>query len=876
MSSEESENVPTLESLRSDIMDVINTLNSSEKEESEEDKKDEAVEQDNINEFVTASLANYHKIITTTIPFISTNLAKQKTQIDTLIKENYNLLYQLQSVRGSFLMYVRVCQSLSPPVTKENPKCIEVYDVNRVSYYDSSSKNTTLFEFPRVYPETSKAEDIFKETEFICSSLFEGEVVLLPNFGEYKTDRTVMLFSQSGLLSQYLNKIYKISKTKKNTGKIEIICEILEIYNEEIFDILSKKKLKLDSKVTENNDNIELEKVTKLEIKSKNDIQSLIGIISTYRLNLSIARNESRFQHSTMYIKIQVICSENSNIKRNGILYLVDLPGSEILNKISTAKDRLSESQTLNKSFMNFIDLLKSLKERRRSLSFQKTKLTLLLKDCIMNQNPRVLFFLTLFNDTKHSSESLSTLNLGKIFQEIYLGPVQNHISMINSNCENSDLKSYIKTLETNRKQLSKKIKELEEKSNDSKNEELLKNIQNLKNEKEEYRIKSIVANKEIDTLKSHMINLENENKKLNNERKNLLQSYQSLTRRCDDSNVEKVQLQNEINKLKSKNNFIKKVSEKESNNNNNNGNTFNCISNTSSESTTPAQSPTISLQQNQQFKEMKISLNQTNHDYIQSEKKNKYLLNQIKRLETNNSLLSEKLLDSNQKILSLNRKCGHLTSQLNVVRQELIEARVNPSKILKPNVRKYTQQFSKSFNNPAYLKKRKNTFSGYSSSYITNNNNNNNYSKTFSLQNLSELTSKLSKLSIRSLSSTPKEELEDYENDKILESSLSLSPILSPLKRKQIVKHIILDENVGCIKIQSVFRGYLDRKSHKNDIQIIKEKMKEYKEERNRNAIKIQKIFRGFSTRKLLFRVLSDSPPNTLNVSVDLDNLFD
>lgn len=766
--------------------------------------------------YIIKLINNYNEIQNESFDIINKYVYNIQNNINSLIQENCELLYNIQSLKGIFITFVNI---VKPEIILNNNKCIDVYDNYNLSIYNSNTKTSQIFNFSRIFSEFNDNSDIFKELQYICMSVYDGENIILCNYGESDTKKSKIIFENDGLIKNILIKIFNISRVKKLSGKVEISVEALEIFNEEIYDLLSTKNSKIRFKYTE--DSINFEDIMKLKIKSKADINKFIEIISKYRFNTDRVFI-NRLIHSHILIRINVLCLEDSNIKREGKICICDLPGSEILSKIN--QNKLSENITLNKSMYGFINLIKSFKDKRLSNQYQNSKLTLLLKDYIIN-NPRFYIIFSVLPSGINYENSIQTLKFAEYCKTIELNPIKNNISMINTKCENIELKRYIKTLETSRKQLSIQLKDYETNTPDIRRDEDQKTIQLLKIERDDYRVKYNCLLKDFQSLQSHIDSMEYDNNKLIQERKNSQITVSSLTKYCDDLKVEKNQLQNSLNKLKMDSDRLSKINNKLS------------LSIESTPTNLTPRDDTLS-----RLNGIKMSLNQSNRDYFDSIRQNKLLENQISELKHENEILNERLTISNQKLLSVNRKCNTLTYEIESLRQKLIQAKFKPEKIIYQKQRTYSQ----TYNFPAV-------------------NHNRTQSCLNSRKNTRNYTGRTLELSSEVITHSPL-----IDRTPVKQNTFTFTEINIDSDDDENI-----DKDKYAIIIQKIYRGYIARKNYKKEMSIIRKKVFSQRKKRDRAATDIQRCIRGWSTRKLLYDVLSSSPTD-YDTDDDLDLLFD
>uniref|UniRef100_A0A453C4L9 Kinesin motor domain-containing protein n=1 Tax=Aegilops tauschii subsp. strangulata TaxID=200361 RepID=A0A453C4L9_AEGTS len=94
-----------------------------------------------------------------------------------------------------------------------------------------------------------------------------------------------------------------------------------------------------------------------------------------------------------------------------GVLNLIDLAGSERLNKSGATGDRLKETQVaINKSLSCLSDVIFSIAKKEEHIPFRNSKLTYLLQQPCLGGDSKTLMFVNLSPEVSSTSESICSL----------------------------------------------------------------------------------------------------------------------------------------------------------------------------------------------------------------------------------------------------------------------------------------------------------------------------------------------------------------------------------------------------------------------------------------------------------------------------------
>lgn len=106
---------------------------------------------------------------------------------------------------------------------------------------------------------------------------------------------------------------------------------------------------------------------------------------------------------------------------RHSKINLIDLAGSERVNRSEVAGDRLKEAQAINKSLSCLGDVIYSLGAKSGHVPFRNSKLTHLLSDSL-GGNSKVLMFVNISPTALSFQETVSSLQFATRVRSVALG----------------------------------------------------------------------------------------------------------------------------------------------------------------------------------------------------------------------------------------------------------------------------------------------------------------------------------------------------------------------------------------------------------------------------------------------------------------------
>ena len=215
----------------------------------------------------------------------------------------------------------------------------------------------------------------------------------------------------------------RIACEQNGTKKFLVRASYLEIYNEEIRDLLSrdpKNRLEL----RENVDNgVYVKDLKVVVVKSVAEIDRVMADGKKYRsvgstlMNQTSSRSHSIF---TIIVETSEVDAKSGDTKiRVGKLNLVDLAGSERQSKTGATGDRLKEATKINLSLSALGNVISALVESKsHHIPYRDSKLTRLLQDSL-GGNTKTVMIANCGPADYNYDETLSTLRYANRAKDI-------------------------------------------------------------------------------------------------------------------------------------------------------------------------------------------------------------------------------------------------------------------------------------------------------------------------------------------------------------------------------------------------------------------------------------------------------------------------
>ena len=247
-----------------------------------------------------------------------------------------------------------------------------------------------------------------------------------------------------GIIPKSVNHIYGFLDNEANTGKNFLVrCAYLEIYNEQILDLLSKFGSNAQSKKAnhpgQRNESLKIKEdpdrgiyvqdLTQVICKSVPDLQRLLDAGCKNRKTGETAMNkDSSRSHSifTIYIETSETGPTGETTFKVGKMNLVDLAGSERQSKTHATGERLKEANQINLSLSALGNVISALVDgKSKHIPYRTSKLTRLLQDSL-GGNTKTVMIAALSPADYNFDETLSTLRYASRAKNIQNKPTVN------------------------------------------------------------------------------------------------------------------------------------------------------------------------------------------------------------------------------------------------------------------------------------------------------------------------------------------------------------------------------------------------------------------------------------------------------------------
>ncbi|KAJ4781282.1 kinesin-like protein [Rhynchospora pubera] len=312
------------------------------------------------------------------------------------------------------------------------------------------------FSFDSVLGPQASQEDVFKSVGLpLVQNALDGYNTSLVCYGQTGSGKTYTMWgppsamvggnplnTNLGVAPRFFHMLFSefqrpqegSEEKKKN---FQCRCSFLEIYNEQINDLLDPTQR--DLQIREDNANgIHVENLSEEYVNNEEDVaQILIKGLSNRKVGATTMNSKSSRSHVIFTFIVESWCKEESSkcfsSSKCSRITFVDLAGLDRDELDGATKHYTKEERYVKKSLSRLGKLVNILSEsaisgKQQKVSYLGSSLTYLLQDTV-GGNSKVSFLCLISSDEKSKAATLSTLRFGERAKHIQNKPVINEIT---------------------------------------------------------------------------------------------------------------------------------------------------------------------------------------------------------------------------------------------------------------------------------------------------------------------------------------------------------------------------------------------------------------------------------------------------------------
>jgi len=358
------------------------------------------------------------------------NLMQRYTEVAEERKKLHNLVLEL---KGNIRVFVRVrpMNEKEKGLEAAGEATITFAEDCKASVYDANQSRRKWFEFDKAFQPKTAQQEVFEEVKPLATSVLDGYNVCIFAYGQTGSGKTFTMTGNDanpGLNTRVLTELFRIRDERIQETEIKISLMVTEIYNETIKDLFNPEssKKKLDVKQNPDGSNT-VPGLTELTVTSVDDVLKAMKEAQSNRTVMATDMNEeSSRSHSIVQVKT-VNVSKKDKREYIGKINLIDLAGSENVNKSGVQGQGMREAQNINKSLSALGDVISSLVSKNPHVPYRNSKLTMMLKDSLGGDS-KTLMIVQCSPAQTNVTETLSSLNFASRARNVELGKAKRNV----------------------------------------------------------------------------------------------------------------------------------------------------------------------------------------------------------------------------------------------------------------------------------------------------------------------------------------------------------------------------------------------------------------------------------------------------------------
>ncbi|KAG7381929.1 hypothetical protein PHYPSEUDO_005456 [Phytophthora pseudosyringae] len=336
--------------------------------------------------------------------------------------------------RGGTSENIQVFIRIRPLIERESSleRCAGSHSIRATDHQTievRTSESTIKCAYDAVFDHSFSQEQVYDRVRECTQSFLQGFNSTLFAYGQTGSGKSFTMFgaetdlsryrpglqnSQAGIIPRAIKEIFEATVQMEAEAQATVFCSFVQIYNEQIFDLLRDTQMNTPLEIHEDRKNgIFVEGLSEYAVRGVGDCLQLLQCGEQSRAVRSTHMNQvSSRSHSVFQLLLEQRRKDGTVLKSK--FNLVDLAGSEKWNMGTEMQDHhISEMTNINLSLHTLGRCIASLSSKSTGSSahvpYRDSKLTRLLQDSL-GGNTKTKIIATLSPSLDCVEESISTL----------------------------------------------------------------------------------------------------------------------------------------------------------------------------------------------------------------------------------------------------------------------------------------------------------------------------------------------------------------------------------------------------------------------------------------------------------------------------------
>ncbi len=293
--------------------------------------------------------------------------------------------------------------------------CFQMLDESTIHFPTESQ----TFSLDAIFDQTTTQAKIYENVgKATIEDVLNGYNGTIFAYGQTGSGKTYTMFGSGifdeqgkGIIPRASVDIFRVWEASPDVREVEIRCSMLEIYKENLRDLLTDDVAELKIKESPNR-GIYVEGLCEFPIACPEELMYYLEIGEARRVWAETRHNAvSSRSHTIFILEVRQILANES--EKRGILNLVDLAGSEKVGKSGAQGQIFAEGTKINLSLSALGNVIHALSTGLEHVPYRDSKLTRLLQESL-GGNYKTSLIVTCSPHSSQLQETLSTLKFAQ------------------------------------------------------------------------------------------------------------------------------------------------------------------------------------------------------------------------------------------------------------------------------------------------------------------------------------------------------------------------------------------------------------------------------------------------------------------------------
>eukprot|EP00736_Rhodelphis_marinus_P014252 Rmarinus@m.21236 len=371
----------------------------------------------------------------------NTKAKKLEEELFTAETVRRQLHNTIQELRGNVRVFCR-----AKPLEDESTGVIQCHPEGTSCKLSGLDREYT-FSYDKIFDSRTTQHQVFEEVSSLVQSALDGYKVCIFSYGQTGAGKTFTMQGDGagdsrGIIPRAVEKVMETSeRLRANHWEYAMEASFLEIYNEQVVDLLEPNKTVGTTKDKEASHNIahdadgntSISGMSKVPVSSPDQIHVLLQKAARNRSVGSTNMNERSSRSHSVFVLYITGKNDAQGVTLRGCLNLVDLAGSERVSRSGATGARFKETCAINKSLSSLADVFQALSLKKGHIPYRNSKLTYLLQPCLGGDG-KTLMIVNVNPEPLSAQETLSSLRFASQVNQCEMSRPRRQITSIAPN----------------------------------------------------------------------------------------------------------------------------------------------------------------------------------------------------------------------------------------------------------------------------------------------------------------------------------------------------------------------------------------------------------------------------------------------------------